>query len=77
MDEFECYSGQCVPASVRCDSRFDCEDRTDESECPGRGHGLLFFGEGMVSNDIDLCVQLLQEGAATRTNSTVPAASAY
>lgn len=26
-------AGQCVPSSVICDGRFDCQDFSDETDC--------------------------------------------
>nr|XP_053628974.1 uncharacterized protein LOC128686190 [Cherax quadricarinatus] len=31
--EFTCSDGVCIPFARRCDLRFDCEDKTDESLC--------------------------------------------
>lgn len=33
LDEFTCTSGFCIPFTSRCDLKFDCEDKTDESFC--------------------------------------------
>lgn len=33
LDEFTCTSGICIPFDRRCDLKFDCEDKTDESFC--------------------------------------------
>ncbi|XP_045131153.1 uncharacterized protein LOC123516112 [Portunus trituberculatus] len=32
-DEFTCTDGFCIPFQKRCDLKFDCEDKTDESFC--------------------------------------------
>ncbi|XP_055844274.1 basement membrane-specific heparan sulfate proteoglycan core protein isoform X29 [Episyrphus balteatus] len=32
--EFECDQAQCVPIEKRCDGYPDCDDETDESNCP-------------------------------------------
>lgn len=32
-DEFTCDSGRCVKLSGRCDSRMNCDDRSDEDNC--------------------------------------------
>ena len=32
--EFQCIeSGRCIDASMRCDSRLDCDDGSDEADC--------------------------------------------
>lgn len=31
--EFRCTSGQCVSATMQCDSHPDCKDRSDEEGC--------------------------------------------
>lgn len=31
--EFTCDDGSCIPFSKRCDLKFDCGDKTDESFC--------------------------------------------
>lgn len=33
LGEFTCDSGSCISLSSRCDSRNDCEDKTDENNC--------------------------------------------
>lgn len=33
-DEFPCLSGGCVSISARCNGYPDCEDRSDEQNCP-------------------------------------------
>ena len=30
---FRCRSGQCIPDLKRCDSAYDCADRSDEYDC--------------------------------------------
>ncbi|XP_072315776.1 enteropeptidase [Eucyclogobius newberryi] len=32
-DQFQCFSGLCVPAEFECDGRLDCDDGTDEAQC--------------------------------------------
>ena len=31
--EYNCDDGTCIPIKDRCDSKFDCMDRSDESAC--------------------------------------------
>ena len=31
--EFNCEDGTCISMEMRCDSKFDCPDRSDEDEC--------------------------------------------
>lgn len=33
-DEFSCDISRCIPISQRCDNQYNCDDRTDEEECP-------------------------------------------
>ena len=33
IHEFNCEDGSCIPIEKRCDSRFDCLDRSDEDSC--------------------------------------------
>ena len=36
-DQFKCADGQyCVPARWRCNERKDCNDASDEMDCPSR-----------------------------------------
>ncbi|XP_050682975.1 basement membrane-specific heparan sulfate proteoglycan core protein isoform X5 [Leptidea sinapis] len=32
--EWKCYSGQCIYSSQRCDSEVNCDDGSDELDCP-------------------------------------------
>ena len=31
--EFQCSNGDCIAEAERCDGKFDCRDRSDESGC--------------------------------------------
>uniref|UniRef100_A0A8D8Q830 Low-density lipoprotein receptor-related protein 2 n=1 Tax=Cacopsylla melanoneura TaxID=428564 RepID=A0A8D8Q830_9HEMI len=33
-DEYRCDTGECIPASQRCDGRTDCVSGSDETGCP-------------------------------------------
>ena len=33
MHDFNCEDGSCIPILKRCDSRFDCADKSDEDSC--------------------------------------------
>lgn len=34
-NEFQCKNDlKCIPATKRCNGRYDCQDSTDESDCP-------------------------------------------
>lgn len=33
QDEFRCSNGDCVDSDMRCDSRLDCRDGSDEANC--------------------------------------------
>jgi len=35
-DQWQCNNTQCIPAAWRCDESFDCNDHSDEVNCPGR-----------------------------------------
>ncbi|XP_046661974.1 CD109 antigen isoform X3 [Homalodisca vitripennis] len=37
----ECLNGRCYKATQKCDGKLDCEDGTDESNCPGFNHTEL------------------------------------
>lgn len=32
-DELPCHSGECVPASARCNNKYECKDQSDEAGC--------------------------------------------
>nr|XP_045595243.1 uncharacterized protein LOC123756207 [Procambarus clarkii] len=32
-EEFTCTDGTCIPFLLRCDLKFDCDDKTDETQC--------------------------------------------
>lgn len=40
--QFACHSGECVPVSVLCDGRLDCEDHSDEINCGEEGVTHVF-----------------------------------
>lgn len=43
-DEFSCTGGGCVPLIYHCDNANDCEDESDEQECPhSKCPGCSFF----------------------------------
>lgn len=33
LNYFECNTGECIPKEMRCDSRVDCKDMSDEKDC--------------------------------------------
>lgn len=33
--QFTCTSGQCVPENNQCDNIIQCNDGSDENNCPG------------------------------------------
>ena len=33
-NEFACDGSRCIPKSKQCDYVFDCDDQTDERDCP-------------------------------------------
>ena len=33
--QFKCSNGHCIDERLRCDSKYDCTDASDESNCPG------------------------------------------
>ncbi|XP_078671475.1 uncharacterized protein LOC144911446 isoform X3 [Branchiostoma floridae x Branchiostoma belcheri] len=35
-DQFTCDDGECIPADYQCDDDADCQDRSDEKNCPVR-----------------------------------------
>ena len=32
--DFQCGDSFCIPEEQRCDAQFDCNDKTDENDCP-------------------------------------------
>jgi len=34
-DEAQCANGQCIPESFVCNGGPDCDDESDEANCPG------------------------------------------
>ena len=44
--QFQCRSGQCIPAGDRCDGVYDCYDHTDEYNCRKNNYcKTLIFSE--------------------------------
>ncbi len=49
--EFQCNSGQCIADSRRCDTNYDCIDRSDEVGCGEHATVLLFSVVGWWVQD--------------------------
>lgn len=43
---FQCDRVRCIPADWRCDGHVDCQDQSDELECPqcGDGNNVRLYG---------------------------------
>ena len=41
--DFKCHDGYCVPLKFRCDGKTQCDDASDEINCPVVGNAFFFF----------------------------------
>ena len=42
-ETFTCNSGACIPLANKCNSKIDCEDESDESQCAYLEVGIGIF----------------------------------
>ena len=49
---FICNDGGCIDLEDRCNGRFECQDRSDEINCPGKTKiNALFIGALFIGSD--------------------------
>ena len=55
---FICNDGGCIDLEDRCNGRFECQDRSDEINCPGKTKITdLFIGAVFKGNEKFLYMQ--------------------
>ncbi|XP_070587516.1 very low-density lipoprotein receptor-like, partial [Erythrolamprus reginae] len=42
---FQCKSGQCISTFLHCDGNYNCEDRSDEEDCPAPRQASCYHDE--------------------------------
>ncbi|XP_059616149.1 uncharacterized protein LOC132261342 [Phlebotomus argentipes] len=52
---FMCDKKRCIPAEWKCDGHVDCNDQTDESDCPFCPEGSIYCGERRCMSQKHVC----------------------
>lgn len=61
IDEFKCEdNSKCIPKSQRCDSKVNCDDGSDEKNCPKEAEVNLCNDDQIVCPKTDKCIYITQ-----------------
>ncbi len=73
-DREKCTSGHCFPTEYKCDGDRDCDDASDEANCPTRFPGGRYCAEDkfQCDNNVSIYIQRMNERDRKNLSPEVP-----